>query len=66
MINEHNHQGEILIGHLCDLMTSRNTCLSMHISKKHKEIEQLDGTSSDLEDPYAESYWERDYMGTVY
>ena len=38
----------------------------MHISKKHKNIEQLDGISSDIEDTYAESYWERDFLGRVY
>ena len=47
-------------------MTSKKTCLSFHISKKRKDIEQLDGTSSDTVDPYAESYWECDYMGTSY
>ena len=36
------------------------------MSKMHKEIEQLVGTSSDMEDTYAESYWERDQMETVY
>ena len=38
----------------------------MHISKKYKDIEQLDGIGSDTEDTYAESYLERDYLGTVY
>ena len=38
----------------------------MDISKKHKDIEQLDGISSDTEDTYAESYWEHDFFGTVY
>ena len=66
MISEHDHPGEILSCDLCQFMTSRMTCLSIHIAKKHKDIEQLDGTSSDTDDPYPESYWERDYMGTVY
>ena len=47
-------------------MTFKKTCLSFPISKKRKDIEQLDGTSSDTGDPYAESYWECDYMGTSY
>ena len=29
-------------------------------------MEQIDGNYSDDEDPYAESYWERDFMGTSY
>ena len=40
--------------------------LIMHIYKKHKDIEQLDGISLDTEDTYAESYWERDFLGWVY
>lgn len=66
MISEHDHPGEIFTCELCDFMTSRKTGLTMHSSKKHKDIEQLDGISSDTEDTYAESYWERDYLGTVY
>ena len=65
MISEHD-PGEILSCDLCQFMTSRKTCLSIHIAKKHKDIEQLDVTSLDTDDPYPESYWERDYMGTVY
>ena len=30
------------------------------------EIEQLDGNDSDTEEAYAESYWEREYLGTSY
>ena len=66
MIVEHNHPGEVLVCQQCEFMTSRKTCLNMHVSKKHKEIEQLDGTSSDTEDVYAESYWEHDHLGTIY
>ena len=66
MISEHDHQGEILTCDLCHFMTSKKTCLSIHISNKHNDIEQLDGTGSDTGDPYHESYWERDSMGTVY
>ena len=40
--------------------------MSIHIAKKHKKIEQIDGNSSECEDTYAESYWESDYMGTSY
>ena len=65
-ISEHDHPGEVLTCDLCQFMTSKKTCLSIHISKKHNDIEQLDGNSSDTGDPYHESYWERDYMGTVY
>ena len=66
MISKINHPGEILTCQLCEFMTARKTCLTMHISNKHKEIKQLDGTSSDIEGIYAESYWEQDYLGTVY
>ena len=38
----------------------------MHLSKKHKEIEQLDGTNSDVEDTDTEEYWEKDNMGQKY
>ena len=36
------------------------------MSKKHGVIEQLDGIDSSAEDGYAESYWERGFMGTGY
>ena len=66
MISKINHPSEILTCQLCEFMTTRKTCLNMHISNTHKEIEQLDGRSSDIEGIYAESYWEQDYLGTVY
>ena len=66
MISEHDHPGEIITCDLCQYMTPKKTCLSVHISKKHKEIEHLDETSLDTGDRFADSYWERDYMGTVY
>ena len=66
MISEHDHPGELLHCDLCEFVTSRKTGLDIHTSKKHKEIEQLDGNSSDSEVIYAESYWERDYMGPEY
>ena len=47
-------------------MTSRKINLSIHIAKKHKEIELIDGSNSDDEDNYAESYWERDFIGRTY
>ena len=66
IISEHDYPGEIFICDLCEFMTSRKTCLTMHTSQKHKDIEQLDGISSDSEVTYAESYCVRDLMGTVY
>ena len=36
------------------------------MSKKHKEIDQLDGNNSDVEDTYSEEYWEKDNMGQTY
>ena len=40
--------------------------MGIHIAKKHKVIEQIDGHNSDDEDLYAESYWEREFMRTSY
>ena len=40
--------------------------MKIHISKKHDVIEQLDGNNSSSDERYAESYWERDYIGTGY
>ena len=50
----------------CDFSTSRKAGDKIHKSKKHDVIEQLDGKDSDIEEAYAESYWEREYMGTSY
>ena len=36
------------------------------MSKKDDVIEQLGGNDSSAEDGYAESYWERGFMGTEY
>ena len=66
MITTHNQQGEIFSCDLCKFETSRKASLTMHLSKKHKEIEQLDGTNSDVEDTDTEEYWERDNMGQRY
>ena len=66
MIYKHDHPGDLFVCDLCEFITSRKTGLDIHISKKHKEIQQVDGNSSDLEESYAEKYWERDYMGTTY
>ena len=66
MITEHGHSGIVFSCDLCDFLTSRQTSLSIHLAKKHKEIEQVDGSNSEYEDNYAESYWERDYMGRNY
>ena len=66
MISEHDHSGIVFNCDLCEFLTSRKTSLSIHMVKKHKEIEQIDGSNSDSEDTYAESYWERDFMGRTY
>ena len=47
-------------------MTLIKTGLKIHKSKKHYAIEQLEGNSSNTEWAYAESSWEKDYMGTSY
>ena len=51
---------------LCDFITSRKAGLDIHLSKKHKEIEQVDGSTSDTEENYAEAYWERDELSSTY
>ena len=66
MINKHDHPGELLVCDLWDFITSRKTGLDIHVAKKHKGIQQVDGNSSDSEESYAGSYWESDYMGTDY
>ena len=66
MIRKHKEPGTILSCDICDFTTSRKISLNIHTSKKHKVIEQLDGNNSSDEECYAESYWERDYMGTSY
>ena len=66
MISEHNQPGDVFRCDSCEFKTSRKTGLKIHISKKHDVIEQLDGNNSSSDERYAESYWERDYMGTGY
>ena len=66
MISMHNQPGEIFTCDHCEFETSRKTGLSIHLSKKHKEIKQLDGNNSDVEETYAELYWENDSMGQTY
>ena len=66
MIIAHNQPGELFSCDLCEFETSRKASLSIHMSKKHKEIDQLDGNNSDVEDTYSEEYWEKDNMGQTY
>ena len=56
MIIEHGHIGDIFSCDLCEFLTSRKASLGIHIAKKHKGIEQIDGHISYYEDPYAKSY----------
>ena len=46
MISEHEAEGEIFTCDICDFSTSRKVSLQIHISRKHENIEQLDGHSS--------------------
>ena len=39
---------------------------TFHASKKHKEIEQVDGSTPDTEENYAETYWEKDKLISTY
>ena len=68
MISEHDHEGDTFNCDVCDFSTSRKVGLTIHKSKKHYKMKQLDGSDSSSEETkiYAESYWERDYMGTGY
>ena len=66
MIIAHNQPGDIFSCDLCEFETSRKASLSIHASKKHKPIDQLDGNISDVEDTYSEEYWEKDNMGQTY
>ena len=66
MISEHSRQGEVFKCDACEFETSRKPGLKIHKSKKHDVIEQLDGNESSTENVYAESYWEKDCMGTGY
>ena len=47
-------------------MTLRKAGLKIHKSKKPYIIEHHDYNDSDTEGNYAESDWERDYIGTSY
>ena len=60
MICQHNHPGEVLSCDICEFMTSREVCLNMHVSKRHKDIDEKELYH------YAEAYWEKDHMGTSY
>ena len=66
MIIAHNLPGEIFSFDLCEVEISEKASLSIHVSKKHKELDQLDGNNSDVEDTYSEEYWEKDNMGQTY
>ena len=66
MIIEHNQPGDVFKCDYCKFKTSRKTGLKIHISKEHDAIGQLDGNNSSADEGYAESYRERDYMGTGY
>ena len=58
MISEDNHEGDILNCYVCNFPTSRKVGLSIHKSKKHNQIKQLDGSNSSSEESetYIESY----------
>ena len=66
MIIENGHTRDIFICDNSEFLTSRKASLGIHIAKKHKGIEQIDGHISDNEDPYSKSYWEREFIGISY
>lgn len=56
---------------LCDFRSSWKNGLSVHMTKKHSKIEQLDGNSDTIEaenDDYQSTkhYWASGYLGTAY
>ena len=62
MITKQKQQGKIFSCYPCEFEISRNASLTMQLWKKCKEIDQLDGTNSDVEDTDTEENWERDTM----
>ena len=57
----------------CDFKSNWENGLSVHISRKHKDIEQLDGSDSvsddmDVDDKYVKTlhYWEKGRLSTVF
>ena len=59
--------------HICDFRSTRTNGLSIHMTRKHANIEQLDGSTSvseDLEEDVkyfrTKSYWKEGRLGTSY
>ena len=50
MISEHKQPCEVFKCDACEFETSRKMGLTIHMSKKHDVIEQLDGNSEKLSD----------------
>ena len=55
---------------MCDFVSNWKNGLRIHVSRKHGNIEQLDGhnddSSSDDKYFYTRNYWEKGRLGTVY
>ena len=57
---------------ICDFESNWSNGLSIHMSRKHGNIEQLDGmddsTNEEVDDKYNESenYWKTGKLGTIY
>ena len=66
MITQDKQPGELLKWDNCEFLTFRKAGLKIHKSKKPYIIEHHDYNDSDKEGNYAESDWERDYIGTSY
>ena len=52
MISEHEEEGDIFGCDICDFSTSRKTGLQIHTSRKHQNIEKLDGHYHEIKRPY--------------
>ena len=72
-VNEAEGASEIFGCYLCDFKSNWKNGLTIHLTRKHAEIEQLDGNATDNDEPkqdkqYAGSkhYWAEGRLGSAY
>ena len=71
-VNEADKVSEFFYCPLCDFKSNWDNGLSIHITRKHGEIEQLDGHTAEKDDTEDEKYagtkhyWEMGRLGTAY
>ena len=69
---ENQNENEIFTCDICDFESNWSNGLSVHMSRKHGNIEQLDGiddnTTEEVDEKYLESenYWKTGVLGTIY